>query len=254
MFYDSELLEPVNYDLFKSIANYVFNKCDMVKFFVPNTQSFNVDSLRGTTLDCFHRGYIKTCEGESWGVRGTIFVFKITEDIQNYFLQKGSISGRLYLEVNGKKCLENPTFCDGDVEYVSSCSHEGDILIERGFKRDLEKHFVFTIKNSENYQKMLENTKRLSYSQKKDWEEVSYVFFNLYNYIQEDRKAPVFVAPEIICPFSQFKELVEEFLTEDEVALFEGCNRYSDIDYKAIGNKFHEFVYYQNLIIKFNVK
>ncbi len=115
----------------RAVAQIVIDASDTVEMLneadVRDKKGFiDIYDLQGTQYEDIIPAFISVKVGQSWGMNGQIFKFRLTEEVKARILKAG-IDGVFYgwwEDKNRDRLFENFTFYKGDKLIFTCCTHE----------------------------------------------------------------------------------------------------------------------------------
>ena len=206
--------------------------CDEVEFLSEEHSSFVYDKecLLGTELEPLLPALVGEREGNSWGMRGKLYCFRMTEEVAALLKKYGLDS---VIRFFGEKYrFENAALYRQGKKVYSCCSHEGlEDWADKAFAASLARLCRREIERSAAYAAARDRLKALP---SREWsaQKIGYafsVFTHFENYVEDDIGVTIHGCYEEECDFPTFRSLAKMLLSDEINALLAGADRFADL-------------------------
>lgn len=173
----------------------------------------SIYDLYGTDYEDIIPAFISCGSGESWGMHGKIFKFKLSDELKRHILKES-----LTLMPCAK--LENLTLYRGEKVIFSCLSHE--VFCMGGMSEiaeDLRERTIFSAKQavrlSPLYAEMKKVHERLRYMPAAKIKKEMAVLRDLHCYVDRAKRAWFYQNPRYECDIGKFRKIAAQYLTAD---------------------------------------
>ena len=192
----------------------------------------DVDDLYGTQYEDIIPAFVSRKAGESWGMSGTLFRFKLTDALKQHILEESltcmfgeSDPNRLY--------LENLTLYDGDKVIFSCVSHEVFSLyhmaeVDDSLSGQILSAVENTIKSMPLYGMMSQIAAGLNKTKEEIKKELQ-ILSDLCWYVDEAKGSWFYSVPQYKCSFPTFKKIAKSYLTDETYAVLSPLRSFSEL-------------------------
>lgn len=214
---------------------FIAEYCDEAEFLSNERAAFEWDRecLLGTELEPLLPALVGVREGSSWGMRGALFRFRMTEDIAALLKKNGLDS---VIDFFGERYrFENAALYRRGKKVYSCCSHEGLTDIDAEFSLRLANICCEEIEKSAAYAAAKTRVCALPAKEKRSerlWFMFS-VLTHFNNYVEDDIGVTIHGCPEYDCDFAEFRAIAKELLSEEVYGEIARASRFSDLARKT---------------------
>lgn len=192
----------------------------------------DVCDLYGTKYEDMIPAFVSCKSGESWGMRGTLFRFKLTDAVKKHILEESIIG--MFSETDNCFYLENLTLFDGERIVFSCLSHEVFSLyhmaeVDDSLSEQILSAVDSTIKNMPLYGTMSKIAARLNKKTKGEIEKELCILLDLCWYVDEEKGSWVYSVPKYKCDFSTYKKIAKNYLTEETYKVLSPLHSFSEL-------------------------
>lgn len=218
----------------KCVTKIVLSASDSAEFLGGEGYGLeNVCDLHGTKYEDMIPAFVSCKPGESWGMRGTLFRFKLTDAVKKH-IQEESIIGMFNETDPDRLYLENLTLFDGERIVFSCISHEVFSLyhmaeVDDSLSEQILSAVDSTIKNMPPYGTMSKIAARLKKKTKREIGKELWILSDLCWYVDEEKGRWVYSEPKYKCVFSTFKKIAKSYLTEETYEVLSPLHSFSDL-------------------------
>lgn len=216
----------------KCVTKIVLSASDFAEFLGSEIYGLkDIFDLYGTKYEDIIPALVSSKSGESWGMRGTLFHFKLTDTLKKHILEEGlscmfGEKNRLY--------LENLALFDGKRTVFSCVSHEVFSLyhmaeVDDSLSEQILSSVESTIKNMPLYGKMKEITAHLNEKTKEEIKKDFRILSDLDCYVDKEKERWFYSLPKYECDFSTFKKIAKNYLTEETYAVLSPLHSFSEL-------------------------
>ena len=190
----------------------------------------SIDDLYGTEYEDIIPAYISSSLGESWGMHGTVYKFRLTDELKAH-IRKERLT--CMFKVGDDYVLENLALYSGDKCLFTCCSHEAFDLdipeVADELKDEILQAVKATIECTELYAQMQAVSDRLTKSPDKKEQKDLRILFDLCCYVDQAKQRCIYSPPQYKCDFVKFKKIAKKYLTPDTYAVLDGVGGYADL-------------------------
>lgn len=234
-----------NSELKEKAYEYIFSLCDSVAYLYTcynNNSNFECDII-GTDYAKIKRSIIKSKTGESWGMRGTIYTFHLSNDIKKVI---NNLTLNRAIRLTDTSCLENLELYKNGKCLYSICSHEGYEEIDDEFLSRVSSFCLKEIEHTNLYQRVLDKFSNvLSYPLTQISRDLK-ILKSLDAYVQEDWQNVIRIAPEINCSYPQYLEIAHKYLSDGIVSQFAKFLSFKELYPTGYPRTFEEIMSFKN--------
>lgn len=153
MLYDSEIINSCSNYAKPKMIEYILSLCDKVEFLLESNEIINLKYSFDKDFKVFIDAFINSYYGKSYGMSGTIYQFKLTAEVKQYFIDRCDIVSPINSLINGIY-FDNPAFIINNTYIVSSCSHEKMHDINPKYNQQLKTKYLNIIKTDPTYKQL----------------------------------------------------------------------------------------------------
>lgn len=224
------------YGAFSEIENkvteIVLASCDTAEFLGGEGYGLQeIYDLYGTKYEDIIPAYISCQSGDSWGMRGKLFLFNLTDELRRHILEE-----RLTCMFREKDTLylENLCLYDGEKIIFSCISHEVFSLYHMAEIDDSLTDLILsaikeTITNMPLYETMKNIACRVSNKPIGKIKQDLHILFDLCWYVDQAKGAWVYTSPKYKCDLATFKKIAKSYLTEETYSALSSITSYADL-------------------------
>ena len=218
----------------KCVAKIILSASDSAEFLGGEGYGLkDVYDLFGTEYEDIIPAFISCKSGESWGMRGTLFRFKLTDALKKHILEE-SIIGIFGKTNSDCLYLENLTLFDGERTVFSCLSHEVFSLyhmaeVDDSLSEQILSAVDSTIKNMPLYGTMGKIAARLNEKTKEEIAKELCILSDLCWYVDEEKGCWVYSVPKYKCGFPAFKKIAKSYLTEETYKVLAPLHSFSEL-------------------------
>ncbi len=243
--YDSEIIDSPSEFVKERMIKYILSKCDRVEFLLEVKTDNPAWSYFSREIKClFEDNLISVCKGESYGMHGTCYLFKLTDDIRNYFLQRGNIVSRIDSELDKAVYFDNPAFYIGNECVVSNCSHEGIIDINNQYRKEFEGIYLKYVQSDPVYFELRQKFKGCDTS---NFDREFLILSALGIYIK-DSNSYISVEPYIESTFKEYQELANKYFSKDLAVNFNSATAFVGVFFNNFEEEYFKQIHYLKII------
>ena len=193
----------------------------------------DVDGLYGTQYEDIIPAFVSRKSGESWGMSGTLFRFKLTDELKKHILEESLTC--MFSEPDPYRLyLENLTLYDGDRIIFSCVSHEVFSLyhmaeVDDSLSEQILSAVKDTIKSMPLYGTMSEIAARLDKKTKEAIKKELWILHDLCWYVDKAKGSWFYSVPRYQCSFPTFKKIAKSYLTEKTYAVLSPLHSFSEL-------------------------
>ena len=218
----------------KCVTKIVLSVSDFAEFLGREGYGLrDVFDLCGTKYEDIVPALVSCKSGESWGMRGTLFRFKLTNAVKKHILEESIIG--MFSETDPNRIyLENLTLFDGERIVFSCLSHEVFSLyhmaeVDDSLSEQILSAVESTIKNMPLYGTMSKIATRLNDKTKREIRKEIWILLDLCWYVDEEKGRWVYSVPRYKCDFPTFKKIAKSYLTEETYAVLSPFHSFSEL-------------------------
>ena len=216
------------------VTNIVLSASDSAEFLGGEGYGLkDVCDLCGTKYEDMIPAFVSCKSGESWGMRGTLFRFNLTDAVKKHILEESMIG--MFTETDPYRLyLENLTLFDGERIVFSCLSHEVFSLyrmaeVDDSLSEQILSAVDSTIKNMPLYGTMSKIAARLNEKTKREIGKELWILSDLCWYVDEEKGRWFYSVPKYKCSFPTFKKIAKSYLTEETYAVLSPLHSFSDL-------------------------
>ena len=191
----------------------------------------DVCDLNGTQYEDIIPAFVECRPVEEFGMRGTLFRFKLTEALRAHILAE---TLTCMFRENDRMFLENLKLFDGEKQVFSCVSHEVFSLYHMAEVDDSLSEQILcavetAVRNMPLYNTMSEISAKLKKKSKAEIEKELRILFDLCWYVDEEKKFWFYSVPRYKCDYSTFKKIAKSYLTEETYAVLLPLRSFSEL-------------------------
>lgn len=191
----------------------------------------DIYDLYGTKYEDIIPAFVSSGVGESWGMRGTLFRFKLTDALKRHILEESLTC--MFGEAN-RIYLENLTLFAGAKTVFSCVSHEFFSLYHMAEADDslagqILSDVEMTIKNMPLYNQMRDIAANLHGKTREELEKELRILSDLCWYVDNEKGCFVQAQTKYECDFQAFKKIAKNYLTEELYAALSPLDCFSEL-------------------------
>ena len=196
-----------------SAYQYLLSLCDRVCYLYGyrNDDKFDFEyEAIGTDSEDIIEDIINRDVAESWGMRGTVYTFSLTDRVKSKVLQYG-LGG--IISVNNKK-LENLSLYKNDKLLYSVCSHEGYESFDDEFKQKVSEYCLERAVELPIYKELNKRFAKYSSAENEELNKSYTILGDVLNYVMQSCKAVIYGKPVYEVRYEEYVALAEKFLSD----------------------------------------
>lgn len=189
----------------------------------------SIYDLYGTEYEDIIPAYVSSCEGESWGMRGKLFSFRLTEELKAH-IRKGSLT--CIFKEGDKYILENLTLYRGDKCMFTCCSHEAFDLVIPELADELADEVLRAVKATIERTELFAQMQAVNNGITKKPESVEKdlaILRGLCCYVDQAKGWWIYQPPRYKCDFIKFRKIAKKYLTPSTYVVLEKVNDYAEL-------------------------
>lgn len=189
----------------------------------------SIYDLYGTEYEDIIPAYVSSCEGESWGMRGKLFSFRLTEELKAH-IRKGSLT--CIFKEGDKYILENLTLYRGDKCMFTCCSHEAFDLVIPELTDELADEVLRAVKATIERTELFAQMQAVNNGITKKPESVEKdlaILRGLCCYVDQAKGWWIYQPPKYKCDFVKFRKIAKKYLTPSTYAVLDKVEDYADL-------------------------
>lgn len=213
------------------VTEIVLASCDVAEFLGAEKYGLqDINDLRGTKYEDIIPAFISVKTGDSYGMTGKLFRFRLTEEVRSHILEESLVCIFSY---NNAVYLENLCLYFKDKVIFSCVSHEFLSLYHMAEIDDSLGDAIYaaieeTMQKMPLYETMKKAVRRANESATKMEKELQ-ILFDLCWYVDEEKGMWVYTPPKYKCDLNLFKEIAKKYLTEETFAPLAAVNSFSEL-------------------------
>ncbi len=189
----------------------------------------NIYDLYGTEYEDIISAYISSREGESFGMCGMLFDFRLTDELKAH-IRRSTLTGAF--KVGNGYILENLTLYSNEKRIFTCCSHEAfdlDVpeLIDEMTDGVLQA-VKTTIERTELFARMQTVNNGIAERQEAVEKDLS-ILLDLCCYVDQAKGWFAYQPPEYKCDFVAFCQIAERYLTQSTYSVLEKADGFADL-------------------------
>lgn len=216
----------------ESVADILLDASDSAEFLGADGYGLqSIYDICGTEYDDIFSAFVSCRAGEDWGMSGTLYRFRLTEELKAHIRKQGltCIFGD-----DDRIFLENLSLFNGDKRVFSCLSHEVFCLSETS---DISDEYADKIISSVNsvirnvplYAEMNEINRRLSNKSDKLVKKETDILFDLHCYVDRAKDYWFCRVPQYKCSFKRYRKIAEDYLTAKSLAVLNSVNGFAEL-------------------------
>ena len=244
--YDSEIIDSPSGFVKEKMIKYILSKCDSVEFLLEVSTDMSVwEYFSKEVKDLFKNNLISIYNNVSYGMRGKCYLFKMTDDIRDYFIKRDNIVSRI--DSKSDKCIyfDNPTFYIGNEWMVANCSHEGIIDINKKYRKDLEEKYLKYVQSDPEYFELRQKFKSCDIS---NFNKEFLILSSLRGYIDKNRGAYIYLEPYVDATFAEYQTLANKYFLNELAYHFNGAIDFWELSFNNLEEEYFKQIHYLKII------
>ena len=223
---------------------FLFSYCDRIEYLSEYQYGHfaDISELAGTELEGMISACVRSHEGESWGMKGTLHVFSLTDGVKSIVKKYGLYSS---LFAADSLVLQNATLYRGEIALFSVCSHEGYDFYEDEFKERFGEVCCRAIEKTEAYREAREAYSRTA--ERKHRTREKKILRAVECYVAKDSEAALYFTPPEPCSYRRFLELAKLYLSSETVRELNRAKRFSELHPEGYAKTLEEIGTYQGV-------
>lgn len=231
-----------NEEIKESAFNYLFSLCDSAEMLYDYAQ-VDADDLEfealGTEYEFLIPAIIGCEKGESWGMRGRIYTFALTDEFKNFIVREG-LSAMPCFQPGLR--LENLTLLkDGKMMYAV-CSHEGYDDFDDEFKQKIEDFCRSEIVKTKLYKEALVRYKKLPKRERNDRAQIRSKLYDLTDQVEDAWEKYVRSKPRWEMSYKEYLRLAKPVFSTDVYEKLEKAGSFTGLFPQGYPHTFAEAI------------
>lgn len=243
---DYEIVNSPSEFVKEKMISYILSRADRVEFLVENEIEMPVwyyfdDEVK----KLFKDNFILASENKAYCMKGVCYLFKMTDEIRNYFIERNDISSAIKSVVDDCICFDNPTFYDGEKCIISNCSHENMVDIYEPYKKELKDEYLKFAQSDPVYFEIYQNFKSC---ETKNIEREYNILNSLKLYINDGVLAFLINSNKIECSYSDYLVLVNKYFSKELAVHFNKATFFGGLYFNNFKRRFETEMHYLRII------
>jgi len=248
--YDLEIVDSPSGFVKNKMIKFILSKCDRIEFLVEKDLNFSLwYCFDDEITKIFKNNLIKTYENKAYGMRGTCYLFKLTEEIKKYFIERNNIVSRIDSQVEKGLYFDNPTFYIGEECLISNCSHEGMCDINPLYRKELEERYIKFVKSDPLYFELYQKFKNAETSK---FEKEFLILSSLKSYIDENSGVYIYLMPRVECSFEKYCEIAKKYFSEGLTSHITRTTFFGGLFFDNFDDLYYKEIHYLKIISGFD--